>query len=270
MKTITKFLGVIPVVALSACSVNKVLNKDQAINVAEDIIQQQNNGSASFEEYTYTGQFMKVIDTNEDVTEGVYVKLARSYETPYLYYSEVDRKNGEQVAKVNLWIYQTSGNVIIATSNTKTDENFYTAYPLTLENTFYDLLKATKDVTNIEHVEGLIYSQDVLKGVESLYNESQARQIYQAYSYQVSSKGNGNLNLLSNFSYQEDDQSYVIHEEYSFNKYLFSSLMHLTTVDYEDENGRYDSMTLKESESITYKVKKVYPDLNDFTFIENN
>jgi hypothetical protein len=270
MKIYTKFLSIIPIIALSSCSVNRLLNKEQAINTANDILEKQNNGTVVFSEYTYNGQMSLFIEDDDEISEATYYTLQRSYKTPYLHFLEVHRDSNQETGRLELWIYQTSGNVIFAVSDSQSNNKYYTAYPLTLENTFYDLVNSTKEVTNIEHIETLIYSQNILKSVEESYAKPLSRDIYQGYNFVVYSDGRGDLTLNSKFYYQEGNELVAYTEDYRFDKYLFKSLEHNSVIDYVDINNEYDSITLTEKETIYYKVNKTYPDLNNFTFMENN
>ena len=270
MKTFTKLLGIVPVISLASCGVYHNLTKEQAIQRASDILSTQNAGQATFKAFTYNGQFSMMNEDNNVVAEGIKYKLVRSYETPYLYFNAVTEENGALTNQTNLWIYQTNGNVVIVYSDDEANEAMYTAYPLTLEDTFDNLVEATSTLTNLEHVEELIYSQDVLEGIETLFNSQEPRVIYQGYQFNVESAGSGNLSLFTDFVYTEGDTSLSVHEEYNFNDNLFSSLLHVGQTTFLQTNGNYNTTTVRQYETIKYSAKLTYPDLNEYTFVQNN
>ena len=52
--------------------------------------------------------------------------------------------------------------------------------------------------------------------------------------------------------------------------YLFASSSYINTITYLNDNGGFKDVIIRENESIAYKTKLIYPNLNDYTYVDNN
>ena len=268
MKNIIKILSVLPIISLSACSVYKTLSNEQTIIRANEIIEQQNSGAVTFNAFTYSGRYVASFSGESEMLENATRKLVRDYQNPYLYsYSNYQYDN--ETYSTELWIYRTEGNVICAYSDTSENTKVYTAYPLSQENIFASLIEETKTLTDITYVEELTYSQVSLRRIEEFYTQPEPREIYQGYSFVARSKGPGSLDATSSFAYMDNEETIAVSEELSIVNYLFSSLKIVQSVTEINDSGIYETLVLRQTEAISYQAKLVYPDLNNFTFIEN-
>lgn len=266
MKTYIKILSMLPIISLASCSGYNTLSNDEALNRAKEILEKQATGTVSYTAFTYSGKYIASFNGGDDIMETSSRKLIRDYQNPYLYFSLVNEEDN-QTFTTRLWIYRTDGNVIYAYYNSLESVKKYTAYPLSNENVFASLIDQSADLTDIKYVEKLTYSQESLQRILDFYTKPEPREIYQGYSFVARSKGEGSLDIESNFAYVDNEDTIAVSEELTMIDYLFSSQEIVNTVTQLDEEDEYETITLKQSEVITYKAKLTYPNLNEFTFV---
>lgn len=267
MKKYIKILSMIPIFSLASCSNYKTLSNDQALDRAKEILEKQYLGEVSYNAFTYSAKYVTSYNGKEDIVNSISKKLIRDYLNSYLYCSIETSKN-EQSSFIKLWIYKTEGNVIHAYQNSLENIKIYTAYPLSNETIFDTLIEQSKDIAEIEYVEQLTYSQESLLQIQDFYTRPEPREIYQGYSLISRSKGEGSLDVESNFAYFDNEESVTVSEELTIVDYLFSSRKIVNTVSELNVDNKYETTTLRQTEAIIYKANTTYPNLNEFTFVE--